>query len=225
MTRRERKKESTFSMCRIYYVIPKDRERFCLRALLLHFKGATCFKSLRSVDGICLENFSETALALHLLEDDIQWHVCLIEASLFKFGPELRHVFALILVNCSLSELLKLRDDIKRPLLEDLFFKAKREHAGQIVSTATMAAKAQLMEEAEVDALCAFDDNLRALDSSLKDFTTLPRETSHSIIGEPKAQYDEQILEELAECTMEHVDQWNESLIPLTSSALLNTHQ
>jgi len=37
-------------------------------------------------------------------------------------------------------------------LLGELFFKAKRERAGQIVSTATMAAKAQLMEEAELNA-------------------------------------------------------------------------
>ena len=140
----------------------------------MHVKGATCFKSIRTVDGICLENFSEAAFALLLLEGDIQWHACLSEASLFKFGPELRHLFAFILVNCSPSEPLRLRDDFKKPLLEDLLFKAKRERAGQIVSSGTMAAKAQLMEEAELNALCAFDDNLRALGSSLKDFTTLP---------------------------------------------------
>jgi len=55
--------------------------------------------------------------------------------------------------------------------------------AGQIISTAAMAAGAQLMVEAELNALCATDDNLRALGYSLKDFTLL-QETSHSIIGE-----------------------------------------
>jgi hypothetical protein len=160
---------------------------FAFELCFLHVKGATSFESLRTVDGLRLETFREAVLALHLLEDDREWHACLNEASLFKFGPELHHLFAIILVNCSPSEPLELWKAFKKPLSEDIFFKAKRESADQISSIATTAAVTRLMEEAEPNVLYDIDDNLRTLGSSLKDFSTLPQETSRSIIGEPKS--------------------------------------
>uniref|UniRef100_UPI00358F89E5 uncharacterized protein n=1 Tax=Myxine glutinosa TaxID=7769 RepID=UPI00358F89E5 len=62
---------------RIYQVQPSDPQRFALRLLLLHRKGATSFEDLRTVDGQLHNTFKDAARAMGLLEDDAQHRRCL----------------------------------------------------------------------------------------------------------------------------------------------------
>eukprot|EP00794_Sanderia_malayensis_P021398 gene21398-biopygen17176 len=55
---------------RIYNVLPSDAERFALRLILLHRKGATSFEDIRTVDGVTHDTFKNAARAMSLLEDD-----------------------------------------------------------------------------------------------------------------------------------------------------------
>ncbi|MFN9980396.1 MAG: hypothetical protein ACK53Y_10800, partial [bacterium] len=64
---------------RMYTVSIKDEERFYLRMLLLHVKGATSFDSLKTVDGIMCETFKAAAELRGLLDTDDEWDRCLTD--------------------------------------------------------------------------------------------------------------------------------------------------
>jgi len=72
------------TLSRMYFVSPKDGERFYLRMLLLKKSGATSFEDLRTVDGVLCENFREAAMRMNLLEEDDEWDKALQEASGFQ---------------------------------------------------------------------------------------------------------------------------------------------
>ena len=54
----------------MYSVSPSKIELFRLRLLLLHCKGAMSFSDIMTVNGIQYQTFSETSLALTLIEGD-----------------------------------------------------------------------------------------------------------------------------------------------------------
>ena len=47
---------------RMYFVSPRDAERFYLRLLLLHVRGATDYRSLRTYDGVVYITFQASVL-------------------------------------------------------------------------------------------------------------------------------------------------------------------
>ncbi|XP_055352995.1 uncharacterized protein LOC129598933 [Paramacrobiotus metropolitanus] len=104
---------------RMYAVSPSDRERFFLRLLLLHRKGATSFESLRTVIGILHSSFQEAAKALKLLDDDSEWSACLSEASLSSMPKALREMFAYICAFCVPADACTLFEEHKASLTED----------------------------------------------------------------------------------------------------------
>ena len=111
--RRRRAKRSIIT--RMYFVHPRDRERFCLRLLLLTAKGATSFQDLRTVPdphdntrNIVFETFREAALARELLDSDQEWTNLLQEAAVDQMPNRLRHLFAWILCHCAPSDPLQL---------------------------------------------------------------------------------------------------------------------
>ena len=65
---------------RMYSVSPRDREKYCLRLLLLHVRGATSYEDLRSVNGVVLGSFQEACIAKGLMENDQEWDRAIQEA-------------------------------------------------------------------------------------------------------------------------------------------------
>ena len=57
----------------MYFVSPKDQERFYLSIHLLHFRGATCFEDLRAIDNKILPAFYEAVIACKLIKTDDEW--------------------------------------------------------------------------------------------------------------------------------------------------------
>lgn len=74
---------------RMYFVSSKEIERYNLRVLLLHVRGARSFQELRSFDGVTYETFTEAAQKRNLIENDDEVEKCLDEAINFKFPYEL----------------------------------------------------------------------------------------------------------------------------------------
>lgn len=76
-------KRSNYYNCigRMYSVSPTQIELFHLRLLLLTVKEATNFTDLRIVNGKTYSTFSETCLALSLIEDDNEWKRAMNEAT------------------------------------------------------------------------------------------------------------------------------------------------
>jgi len=64
----------------MYFVNPKDIERFYLRLLLLHVSGAQSFNDLKTVNDLVYSTFLEAAKARNLIITDNEWDKCLNEA-------------------------------------------------------------------------------------------------------------------------------------------------
>ncbi|GJJ68098.1 ATP-dependent DNA helicase PIF1 [Entomortierella parvispora] len=111
---------------RMYFVHPKDKERFCLRLLLLTAKGATSFEELRTTPHrdnpdrqVVHETFKQAALALGLLESDNEWYDLLREAAHDRLPGELRRLFAWVLTQCNPSDPLMLWQEFADDLALD----------------------------------------------------------------------------------------------------------
>ncbi|XP_043469512.1 uncharacterized protein LOC122503140 [Leptopilina heterotoma] len=85
-------------ICRMYFVSPKDIERYFLRILLLYVRGAKSFEDVRTYEGIIYNTYTEAARARNLMVDDNEWDNCLTEAVSMKFPKELCRLFAYICV-------------------------------------------------------------------------------------------------------------------------------
>ncbi|RCV30475.1 hypothetical protein SETIT_6G097900v2, partial [Setaria italica] len=96
----QRKRKTLYQVGRIVSAHPAEGERYYLRVLLNHVKGATCYEELRTVDGQILPSFREAAEKRGLIEADNTLDDCLMEAELFRMPSSLRRLFATILVFC-----------------------------------------------------------------------------------------------------------------------------
>ena len=101
-------------------VQPSEGERYYLRILLTHIKGATSFNNLKTINGYVCRTFKETCIHLGLLQDDAEWNTCLHEATQIKTGKQLRHLFAMILLYCQPTTPENLWNEHKLALCEDI---------------------------------------------------------------------------------------------------------
>uniref|UniRef100_A0A8C5R4S8 ATP-dependent DNA helicase n=1 Tax=Leptobrachium leishanense TaxID=445787 RepID=A0A8C5R4S8_9ANUR len=100
--------------------INSDVERFCLRLLLLHVKGATSFEHIRTVGGVQFPTFKEAAQRLGLFQDEELWDLTLHEASSEMMPQLLRELFANICALASPPNAKQLFEKYKQQLIEDL---------------------------------------------------------------------------------------------------------
>lgn len=98
---KERVRGAEKIISRMYTVSPMDIERYHLRLLLLHVRGARSFDELKLVEGISCDSFKEAARRRHLLKDDLEWERCLVEASTYQMPRQLRQLMAFICILCN----------------------------------------------------------------------------------------------------------------------------
>ena len=91
-------RQQQFAIGRMYFISPRDREKFALRQLLLYTKGARSFQDLRTVQGYEWPTFVEAARAAGFLSDDLIYERTLQEAVEFKTGSQLRSLFVTLLL-------------------------------------------------------------------------------------------------------------------------------
>ena len=80
----------------MYSVSPRDREKYCLRVLLLHVPGATSYEHLRSYNGVTHDTFQAACIARGLLDDDQEWDRALSEAVSLLMPRQCRQLFATV---------------------------------------------------------------------------------------------------------------------------------
>ena len=107
---------------RIYSVSPRDRERFYLRMLLFHVRGARSFRDMRTHEGVVYESFEAACRARGLLIDDTEWHRTLQEASITASARQVRDLFVTILGNCEPSNPVTLWEEFKEDMYEDFVY-------------------------------------------------------------------------------------------------------
>ena len=82
---------------RVYFVQPREGERFYLRMLLNSVLGPKSWNDLRTHNGHSFDTFKEACIARALLESDNEFDICLQEAATFQTGHALRQMFAVML--------------------------------------------------------------------------------------------------------------------------------
>jgi hypothetical protein len=81
----------------MYFVSPKAGEKYYLRLLLCHVRGAKDWDDLLKVDGVLYPTYKEACIGRGLLEDDKEWDRCLDEVKEIAMPRQLRQLFAVIL--------------------------------------------------------------------------------------------------------------------------------
>ncbi|KAL5565200.1 hypothetical protein UlMin_028364 [Ulmus minor] len=104
---------------RIVTTNPIEGERYYLRLLLNHIRGATCFKDLRIVNNVLTSSFRESVLLRGLLKSDNNLTTCLEEACLYEMPYTLRRLFVTILAFCEPNDPKKLWEKFHIPMSED----------------------------------------------------------------------------------------------------------
>ena len=81
---------------RLVYAYPAKGERYYLRVLLNHVRGATSFEHLRSRHGTTYVTFRDTCEFLGYVDTDKNLDDCLTESAQLKMPCALRRLFATI---------------------------------------------------------------------------------------------------------------------------------
>ncbi|XP_074596266.1 uncharacterized protein LOC141851422 [Brevipalpus obovatus] len=85
---------------RMYFVSPREPERFYLRILLLHVCGATSFEDLRTVNGVVCPTFRQACISAGLVASDAEWEQVMIEGSSHHMPRSMRELFVVICIYC-----------------------------------------------------------------------------------------------------------------------------
>lgn len=88
-------------LSRLHYIHPRNQELYHLRLLLLNVKGATSFDDLKTVNGIMRKSFTDAAIALNLVNNDVQWYECLEDVLINETYSQCRFIFSTILIHCN----------------------------------------------------------------------------------------------------------------------------
>ncbi|WVZ57135.1 hypothetical protein U9M48_007562 [Paspalum notatum var. saurae] len=90
---------------RLVYAHPAEGERYYLRVLLNHVRGACSFENLRSFSGVTYPTFRAACEAMGFVEADATLDDCLAEATSFNMPCAVRRLFAIIMVFCECAHL------------------------------------------------------------------------------------------------------------------------
>jgi hypothetical protein len=121
---------ATQALGHIYTVHPSNSECFYLRMLLHVVRGTTSFTDLKTVNGVMCETFREACDRLGLLESDAHWDIALAEAVASQLPHRVRHLFAILLTTCAVSNPLQLLDKYQKDMSENILHTLKIQHPG-----------------------------------------------------------------------------------------------
>ncbi|XP_071679433.1 uncharacterized protein [Lolium perenne] len=104
----QKRKNKRSQIRRLVYAHPAEGERYYLRVLLSHVRGATSFDDLKTVNGRLCGSYREACEQLGLIEHDKSIDDCITEAATFQMPCALRRLFATILVFSEATKIRKL---------------------------------------------------------------------------------------------------------------------
>ncbi|KAG9319383.1 hypothetical protein KVV02_002733 [Mortierella alpina] len=173
---------------RMYFVHPKDRERFALRLLLTVVKGATNFEALRTVPDpndntreIVYDTFREAALARDLLDNDQEWINLFEEAIVDQMPSRLRHLFAGVLCYCSPSSPDQLWTRFANSLSEDYMQRLRRARQDLPVQDPPIEDDEAPVNDGDAAAQNHPQDMVRSRNAALSDIHSILTEMGSSL--------------------------------------------
>lgn len=135
---------------RMYTVSPSQPERYHLRLLLLHVRGAVSFEHLRTVNGVDMLTFTAAAHALGLLIDDEEWRRCLREASIDQMPARIRELFAIILIFNNPSAPVELWNEFNKEMIDDYMRKNRNLSVEEATAMAYYDIAGRLSEQDKI---------------------------------------------------------------------------
>jgi hypothetical protein len=114
-----KRRKKRIQIGRLVAAHPAEGERYYLRLLLNHVRGATSFEDLRTVEGVIFSTFREAAERRGIIESDDSISDCLTEAATFQMPYALRRLFATILVFCEVTNIRTLWERHFEAMFED----------------------------------------------------------------------------------------------------------
>ena len=102
-------------------------ELWYLRMLLCRVAGPRSFEELRTFEGITYGTFQEACGAMGLLTNDNEWHEAILENVDSAMPHQLRALFVHIIVNCQVSDVLRLWNSHWRPMSDDILAKRRNK--------------------------------------------------------------------------------------------------
>ena len=186
---RPRKNRKDFVECigRIYTVPRTTDDKYFLRMLLHHQKGATCFADIRTVDGIVHDTYKSAAGALGLLSDDREIVYAMQETWTFGSAAKLRNLFAILLSYGEISDPAAIFDQFSDMMMDDFRNKKKYTYISE--------------EDVRNKCLVEIDDLLQDMGSSMADHPILPQPNrKHDKLTEMRAfrreRYEESVQQD-----------------------------
>lgn len=101
-------------------------ETFFLRMILMHNRGATSYRDLKTVNGVFYSTFKQACDGLGLLKDDRQWHVTMAENAVHAMPHQLRQLFVFILSNNQVADPFKLWEQNWKDMSDDILYSRRR---------------------------------------------------------------------------------------------------
>uniref|UniRef100_A0A914DCA3 ATP-dependent DNA helicase n=1 Tax=Acrobeloides nanus TaxID=290746 RepID=A0A914DCA3_9BILA len=108
---------------RMYTIHPKEGERFYLRLLLIHVKGAQSFDDLKTIEGDKKETFEEAAKALGLLDSGEIWEEYFQEVANQDSAHMLRGLFVSLIHHGERMDVKALWQRFKFEMCEDFMYR------------------------------------------------------------------------------------------------------
>lgn len=100
-------------------------ECYYLGMLLINVKGPSSFANLRTIDGVECQTYREACQKLYLLENDQNWEITLMDASVSSHPQQIRTLFAIILTTCSPSNPKDLWEKFKEDMSDDILHRIR----------------------------------------------------------------------------------------------------
>ncbi|KAK9292365.1 hypothetical protein L1049_020332 [Liquidambar formosana] len=151
---------------RLPFAHPTSGERYYFRMLLHIVRGATCYKDLRTVDGVEYLTFKDACIALGLLHDDNEWSEALLEANTWASANQLRHIFSTMLMFCEVTNPCDLWAKFWEIFVDDLHLRLRRELGNMVLELP--------YDELKNMALYEIENILNKSSRSLREFPSMP---------------------------------------------------
>ena len=123
----KRRENGQWKIGRMHSAFPAQGERWFLRTLLNHVKGATCYGDLYKHEENTYDTFKEACAARGLLKNDKEWKRAMKEASKIQTGSQLIRFFASILKENDPLKPRKLWKRFRNDMITDIWQNYRRE--------------------------------------------------------------------------------------------------
>jgi hypothetical protein len=119
-------RKSGRSIGRLSFIPHGNRDLYYLRLLLNVQTGCRSYKDIRTINGSVYDSFREACVALKLLGDDREFINAIIEVALLGSGFSIRRMFADLLMSNSMSDPLKVWEQLWETLCDGILYSKRR---------------------------------------------------------------------------------------------------